>query len=158
VQPERLHVVHEPRPAREPVGPRQLVLGAAERDPLAAPQRLGLLAQVFQRGVGRLATVLQALSDPVRLRLVAALLGGESRSCAPEFWDVEVHKSTLSHHYKVLREAGLTLTHVHGRSRSVELRHAELDERFPGLLTFLSAAVEREFPAAPSPCESAGSG
>jgi DNA-binding transcriptional ArsR family regulator len=96
-----------------------------------------------------LTTVLQALSDPVRLRLVALLLEGDTRSCAPEFWDVEVHKSTLSHHYKVLREAGLTLTHVHGRTRSVELRRAELEERFPGLLTFLSAAVEREFPAAP---------
>jgi DNA-binding transcriptional ArsR family regulator len=94
-----------------------------------------------------LAAVLQALADPVRLRLVALLLDGETRSCAPEVWDVEVHKSTLSHHYKVLREAGLTRTHVHGRTRSVELRRAELEERFPGLLNFLAIAVTREFPA-----------
>src|SRR3954462_10547190 len=100
----------------------------------------------------RLTDVLQALSDPIRLRLVTLLLDdGDTRSCAPQLWGVEVHKSTLSHHYKVLREAGLTLTHVHGRTRWVELRRAELEERFPGLLTFLAAAAEREIPAAPSP-------
>ncbi|MGI5131354.1 ArsR/SmtB family transcription factor [Pseudonocardia sp. CA-107938] len=86
-----------------------------------------------------LASVLHALSDPVRLRLVTLLLDGEDpRSCAPDLWGVDVHKSTLSHHYRVLREAGLTRTHVHGRTRSVELRRAELEERFPGLLEFLA--------------------
>jgi DNA-binding transcriptional ArsR family regulator len=93
-----------------------------------------------------LTTVLHALSDPVRLRLVTLLLEeGDPRSCAPDLWGVEVHKSTLSHHYKVLREAGLTHTIVDGRTRSVELRRAELEERFPGLLTFLAAAAAREF-------------
>jgi DNA-binding transcriptional ArsR family regulator len=92
-----------------------------------------------------LTTVLNALSDPVRLRLVTLLLEGDSRSCAPDLWGVEIHKSTLSHHYKVLREAGLTHTIVEGRTRSVELRKAELEERFPGLLAFLGAAAEREF-------------
>jgi DNA-binding transcriptional ArsR family regulator len=94
-----------------------------------------------------LVAVLQALADPVRLRLVAQLLDGEPRPCTPEAWHVEVHKSTLSHHYKVLREAGLTRTNVHGRNRSVRLRRAELDARFPGLVDFLTAAVAREFPA-----------
>jgi DNA-binding transcriptional ArsR family regulator len=92
-----------------------------------------------------LTTVLQALADPVRLRLVALLIDGDVRSCAPEVWGVDVHKSTLSHHYKVLREAGLTRTHVNGRTRGVELRRAELEERFPGLLDFLSVAAAREF-------------
>ena len=96
----------------------------------------------------QLATVLQALADPVRLRLVAQLIEGGERPCTPEVWDVEVHKSTLSHHYKVLREAGVTRTRVHGRTRSIELRRDELEERFPGLLAFLSAAAAREFPAA----------
>jgi DNA-binding transcriptional ArsR family regulator len=92
-----------------------------------------------------LPTVLHALSDPIRLRLVTLLLEGDPRSCAPDLWGVEVHKSTLSHHYKVLREAGLTHTIVEGRTRSVELRRAELEERFPGLLSFLAAAAAREF-------------
>jgi DNA-binding transcriptional ArsR family regulator len=95
-----------------------------------------------------LTTVLQALADPVRLRLVALLMDGEVRSCAPETWGVEVHKSTLSHHYKVLRDAGITRTHVNGRTRGVELRGAELEERFPGLLEFLRSTASREFPAA----------
>jgi DNA-binding transcriptional ArsR family regulator len=61
---------------------------------------------------------------------------------------VELHKSALSHHDKVLREAGITRTIVNGRTREVELRRAELEERFPGLLEFLSAAAAREFPPA----------
>jgi DNA-binding transcriptional ArsR family regulator len=93
-----------------------------------------------------LTAVLQALADPVRLRLVALLIDGGPRSCSPRVWGLDLHKSTLSHHYKVLREAGLTRTHVNGRNREVELRRAELEERFPGLLEFLSAAVAREFP------------
>jgi DNA-binding transcriptional ArsR family regulator len=96
-----------------------------------------------------LTTVLQALADPVRLRLVVLLLDGDTRSCAPGVWGVELHKSTLSHHYKVLREAGLTRTHVQGRTRWVELRRSELEERFPGLLAFLSAAAAGEFPPLP---------
>ena len=91
-----------------------------------------------------LAGVMQALSDPVRLRIVALLLDGEPRSCGPAGWDIDVHKSTLSHHYKVLREAGLTRTHAQGRNRWVRLRRAELEERFPGLVDFLSAAAARE--------------
>jgi DNA-binding transcriptional ArsR family regulator len=95
-----------------------------------------------------LTTVLQALADPVRLRLVATLIDGDARSCSPQAWGLELHKSTLSHHYKVLREAGITRTIVNGRTRAVELRRAELEERFPGLLEFLSAAAAREFPPA----------
>jgi DNA-binding transcriptional ArsR family regulator len=104
-----------------------------------------------------LTTVLQALADPVRLRLVTQLLDGEPRSCAPEAWHVDVHKSTLSHHYKVLREAGLTRTNVHGRNRSVQLRRAELDERFPGLLAFLTASA-RELPSVTGARGTAGGG
>jgi DNA-binding transcriptional ArsR family regulator len=79
-----------------------------------------------------LPAVLHALSDPVRLDIVRQLdAGGECRCgsvAAP------VGKSTLSHHFKMLREAGLTETRAEGTTRIVSLRRAELDERFPGLL------------------------
>jgi DNA-binding transcriptional ArsR family regulator len=98
-----------------------------------------------------LTTVLQALADPVRLHLVTLLIDRDPLSCSPQACGLDLHKSTLSHHYKVLREAGITRTIVNGRTREVELRRAELEERFPGLLGFLSAAAARERPAATGP-------
>jgi DNA-binding transcriptional ArsR family regulator len=79
-----------------------------------------------------LTTVLQALGDPVRLRIVAALAGGGERTCGT--FDLGVSKATRSHHFRVLREAGITHTRTEGTRRHVSLRREELDERFPGLL------------------------
>jgi len=52
-------------------------------------------------------------------------------------------KSTLSHHLKVLREAGLTVTRVDGTRRMVSLRADDLDARFPGLLRTVVAVAPR---------------
>jgi DNA-binding transcriptional ArsR family regulator len=76
--------------------------------------------------------VLHALSDPVRLEIVRALAGGIEASCGE--LGVPVSKSTLSHHLKVLRDAGLTQTRAVGVHRFVSLRAADIEERFPGLL------------------------
>jgi DNA-binding transcriptional ArsR family regulator len=46
-----------------------------------------------------------------------------------------VAKSTLSHHFKVLREAGITYTRANGTHRLMSLRKDDLEDRFPGLLT-----------------------
>jgi DNA-binding transcriptional ArsR family regulator len=77
--------------------------------------------------------VLHALSDPVRLEIVVSLAGGIETSCGE--LGVPVSKSTLSHHLKVLRDAGLTHTRAEGVHRFVSLRAADVDARFPGLLT-----------------------
>ena len=77
--------------------------------------------------------MLHALSDPVRLQIVRSLADREEQSCSAV--EASVSKSTLSHHFKVLREAGLTHTRVNGTHRLVSLRRDELEERFPGLLT-----------------------
>ena len=80
----------------------------------------------------RLPDVLHALSDPVRLEIVCALDGNGELPCgrlAPP-----VSKSTLSHHLRVLRDAGVTHTRPDGTQRLVSLRREELKERFPGLL------------------------
>ncbi|MFC7330342.1 ArsR/SmtB family transcription factor [Marinactinospora rubrisoli] len=92
----------------------------------------------------RLPQVLAALSDPVRLRLVAQMADGAERTCGVEAWDVPVHKSTLSHHFRVLREAGVTRTRIDGRSRWIRLRRADLDARFPGLLDAVLASLAEE--------------
>jgi DNA-binding transcriptional ArsR family regulator len=76
--------------------------------------------------------VLHALSDPVRLQIVRALADREEQSCSSV--EASVSKSTLSHHFKVLREAGVTHTRVNGTHRLVSLRRDELDTRFPGVL------------------------
>ncbi len=76
--------------------------------------------------------VLHALSDPVRLAIVGALRDGAELPCG--MLSVPVSKSTLSHHLKVLRDAGLTLTRVEGVQRHVSLRAEDVERRFPGLL------------------------
>src|SRR5437588_573244 len=81
----------------------------------------------------RLASVLHALSDPMRLQIVAdlAAAGGE-RAC--NSFNLPIVKSTCTHHFKVLREAGLIRQRVVGTSRVNSLRRDDLDTRFPGLL------------------------
>jgi DNA-binding transcriptional ArsR family regulator len=79
-----------------------------------------------------LSNVLHALSDPVRLEIVRALDESPELSCGR--LGAPVTKSTLSHHLKVLREAGVTRTRVDGTQRLVSLRSDDLEERFPKLL------------------------
>jgi DNA-binding transcriptional ArsR family regulator len=91
--------------------------------------------------------LLHALSDPVRLQIVRALSECEEQSCSAV--ESSVSKSTLSHHFKVLREAGLTHTRVNGTHRYVSLRRDELEDRFPGLLrSVLEASRNESQPAA----------
>jgi DNA-binding transcriptional ArsR family regulator len=86
-----------------------------------------------------LASVLHALSDPIRLRIVRDLADGGARNCGT--FAVPVAKSTLSHHLRVLRDAGVTFTEPVGTSRIVSLRREDLDARFPGLLDAVVAAA-----------------
>lgn len=82
-----------------------------------------------------LTTVLFALSDPARLELVRQIATQGPQTVAQcQGADPDVPKSTLSHHLKTLREAGLIRNEPAGRQRTVTLRRAELDARFPGLL------------------------
>ncbi len=81
--------------------------------------------------------VLYALSDPVRVRIYAAIAKAECpQICSTflEFGDKALPKSTLSQHFKVLREAGL----IRSERKGVELRNvtrcAELKERFGALI------------------------
>lgn len=83
-----------------------------------------------------LVTVLGALADPVRLAAVRALAEVTDAYCGQLQIEVDlkISKSTMSHHMRTLREAGLTSTQVVGARRYVSLRRSVLDARFPGLL------------------------
>ena len=87
----------------------------------------------------QLPAILHALSDPVRLEVVRTL-AEEERVCGT--FDLPVAKSTLSHHLKLLREAGVTHTRIEGVRRLVSLRREDLDARFPGLLDAVVTAYK----------------
>ena len=87
----------------------------------------------------RLADIMHALGDPGRLRMVALLADGEYHNKGPDLFGLDVQKSTVSHHLKTMREAGLTETRIDGRRCDIRLRRAELDERFPGLVASLTS-------------------
>ena len=87
-----------------------------------------------------LSAVLHALSDPVRLKMVRYLADApEERSCRS--FDVPVTKSTCTHHFKVLREAGIIRQRQEGTSRLNLLREDDLEARFPGLLRTVLASA-----------------
>jgi DNA-binding transcriptional ArsR family regulator len=93
------------------------------------------------RGELTLAPVLAALSDPVRLEIVRKLADGCELSCGS--FGFPLAKSTLTHHLKVLRDAGVIAQRRVGTSRMTCLRRQDLDARFPGLLdsVLMAAAV-----------------
>ena len=102
-------------------------------------QDTGLLTQPARADL-ELAAVLHALSDPMRLRIVAALAVTEEQPACGAF-DLPVTKSTCTHHFKVLREAGIIRQRQEGTSRLNTLREDELEARFPGLLRTILASA-----------------
>src|SRR3954469_22422894 len=79
--------------------------------------------------------LLGVLSDPTRLGIVRILSDGAERGWGQ--FRAPVAKSTLSHHLKMLREAGVTQTRQEGTRCYVRLRRDALEARFPGLLPAL---------------------
>lgn len=91
-----------------------------------------------------LVRVLKAAADPARLVILAQLADGEFHSCSPNEYPLTIHKSTLSHHFKTLRESGLTRTRVVGHDHYVRLRREDLEGRWPRLLEGLLQAAQAE--------------
>jgi DNA-binding transcriptional ArsR family regulator len=83
-----------------------------------------------------LAGVLGALSDPMRLKILKKLLERRhgSLSCSGAAPCPEMAKSTLSHHFRVLREVGLIRTTKRGVENLNRVRWDDVNTRFPGLL------------------------
>ncbi|MBC2864525.1 ArsR/SmtB family transcription factor [Streptomyces mexicanus] len=91
----------------------------------------------------RLEGVLHALSDPLRLQIVRELdRAGRELSCS--CFELPVTKSTTTHHFRVLREAGVIRQVYRGTAKMNDVRRDDLDALFPGLLdTVLDAAARQ---------------
>jgi len=94
--------------------------------------------------------ILHALSDPVRVAIFADILGQNcSQNCSAFLYlkDKAIPKSTLSQHFKILREAGL----IRGERRGVEMhnlsRCAEIEQRYPGLMSAIVSAYSIQLTA-----------
>lgn len=83
--------------------------------------------------------VFRALSDPVRLEIVQRLAREGEATCAE--LDGGRPKSSMSHHFRILRECGLIRTRSEGVTHVNSLRREELDKRFPGLMKAILAAM-----------------
>ncbi len=100
-----------------------------------------------------LAGVLYALADPVRLQIARVLSDGQEHVQAD--FPADVSQSTLSHHMKRLRQAGVAWSRPEGTRCYVSLR-ADLEQRFPGLLATILAADEDQVPPVPVRAADAG--
>jgi DNA-binding transcriptional ArsR family regulator len=86
-----------------------------------------------------LVAVMQALSDPCRIAIVKELIRANGRPLACNEVDLDISKATRSHHFEVLRSAGIIRTEVEGTKCMTSIRKAELNKHFPGLLKLIAS-------------------
>lgn len=86
--------------------------------------------------------ILAALGDPARLKILASLENQGETNCGG--CSLEMQKSAKSHHFKVLREAGLIRVRIEGTHRILSIRKADIESRFPGLLAGVLANIPGE--------------
>ena len=87
--------------------------------------------------------VMQALSDPCRVAIVRELVQANGRALACHEVPLNISKATRSHHFEVLRAAGIIFTRTEGTKCMTSLRRNELNRRFPGLLKLISSSQEK---------------
>ena len=87
--------------------------------------------------------VLEALVDPVR-RSIVRQLAGSANDMACGTFDISVTRSTGTHHFRVLRHAGIIRQYYVGTSKMNALMRDDLERRFPGLLSAIVAAANAE--------------
>ena len=108
------------------------------------PPQLGELAE---NRVGNVQQVLAALADPVRLEMVRRLHNAGSPVPCARLYD-GINKSTATHHFKILREAGLTERLVVDGQTHQRLRTDQVDAAVPGLLNSIVGSANREVDSA----------
>src|ERR1700754_4740643 len=86
--------------------------------------------------------ILHAMADRTRMTIVRTLRVDPERACGT--FPVDVAPSTLTHHFRVLREAGVIRQREEGNRRWTTLRLGDLDGRFPGLLDTIVDAYDRQ--------------
>jgi len=88
--------------------------------------------------------ILAALADPMRLRILQSLLREQGcMSCCQAAPAPDMAKSTLSHHFRILREAGLIRTTKRGVENRNTLRLDDVEARFPGLIKTILQSAEK---------------
>jgi DNA-binding transcriptional ArsR family regulator len=100
--------------------------------------------------------ILHALSDPVRVAIYADLAASSCATTCSNFLKISdrgIPKSTLSQHFKVLREAGLIRSERHGVEMRNVSRCEELNQRFPGLIPAILNANRSEAKARLTPAK-----
>ena len=85
-----------------------------------------------------------ALSDETRLRIMRSLVGKKHLSCSKASPCPLMAKSTLSNHFRILREAGLITTSKQGVEHRNVARVADINQRFPGLLKLVLKLSQSE--------------
>jgi DNA-binding transcriptional ArsR family regulator len=88
-----------------------------------------------------LSAILYALSDPSRMAIVRTLLKAQGRALTCGELLADRPKSSRSHHFRILREAGVIETSVEGKEHFNRLRTAEIEKRFPGVMKSVLAAI-----------------
>lgn len=90
----------------------------------------------------RFTDVMHALSDPARIGIVEQLARARRPLTCGEITG-DRPKSSMSHHFRILREAGLIETQIEGKEHYNRLREPEMERRFPGLLSSLLRAMRK---------------
>jgi Predicted transcriptional regulators len=101
-----------------------------------------MIANHPEREQIRLENVLSALGNALRLEIVKSLADGRELSCGTLRQDVS--KSTMTHHWRVLRDSGVIWQRPQGRENMISLRREDLDACFPGLLDTLLSAMQQK--------------
>lgn len=101
------------------------------------------VAEITEHPVARVQQLLAALADPVRLEMVRRLMNAGSPQPCSVLYD-GINKSTATHHFKILREVGLTERLMIDGQTHQRLRADEVDGSVPGLLASIVASVNRE--------------
>lgn len=91
-----------------------------------------------------LAAIFYALGDPIRLQIVRNLAAEKELSCGAALQIIKLPKSTLSHHFRILRDSGLVHSRKSGTQNINRLRREDIEARFPGLLGTLLIAMQSD--------------
>ena len=96
----------------------------------------------------QLPAVLHALGDPIRLEIVRQIDAEDKKECGT--FNLEMPKSSLSHHFRVLREAGVIGTRPNGTALINWLRTDDLEALFPGLLSSVLQGIRKPSKRSPA--------
>ncbi len=89
-----------------------------------------------------LTDIMYALSDPTRLEIVGRLANAGRKMTCGEL-DLNRPKSSMSHHFKILRAAGIVETLIEGTEHMNALRLEEIERKFPGVLQSILRSLEK---------------